>query len=130
MYNDYDTVAMITLFAIVAISLLLCAFTYICNVFIFRKAGFVGWQALIPIYNTICMLDICGLHPALILLSCVPGVSLVFAFYVLYRMMSCYNMGIGMFLLVVFIPIVGCPIWAFSSKYPYCGELWSSARVR
>ena len=44
---------------------------------IFTKAGEAGWKSIIPIYNYIVLLQIVGLHPALVVLALIPFVNFI-----------------------------------------------------
>ena len=48
---------------------------------IFEKAGKPGWAAIIPIYNTIVLLDTIGKPWWWILLFLIPGVNIVFGIW-------------------------------------------------
>ena len=44
---------------------------------IFQKAGIEGWKALIPFYSTYLLLEVAGYNGWFVLLSFVPGASIV-----------------------------------------------------
>lgn len=49
---------------------------------VFKKAGFPGWGALIPIYNTYVLVKISGHHGAWVLLYLIPIVNIVISIIV------------------------------------------------
>lgn len=108
----YTTYALITVFVLLML---------VCEVFIFRKAGFMGWESIIPIYSCACNLQMIGWHPILCLVSLIPTVGSVFSLVVLYKRARCFGISFGMFLVILFFPLIGFPVWAFSKKYQYEG---------
>lgn len=84
---------------------------------IFVKAGLEGWKVLIPIYNTVKLLNIVGMSGWYILLFFVPLVNLLFAVYVAYKLAVAFGYGVGMTILE-FIFGIGTLIMGFGdSKY-------------
>ena len=78
----------------------------------FSKAGQPGWAAIIPIYNIIVWLQICGRPIWWIILLLIPIVSLVIFIIICIDLAKSYGkgagFGIGIFLLgFIFIPILG-----------------------
>ena len=78
----------------------------------FTKAGQPGWAAIIPIYNIIVWLQICGRPVWWIILLLIPIVSLVIFIIVSIDLAKSFGkgagFGIGIFLLgFIFIPILG-----------------------
>ncbi len=79
---------------------------------IFEKAGKPGWAVLIPIYNTIVLLEIVGKPWWWILLFLIPGVNLIFSIWMLNLLSKSFGKGVGftiglLFLSIVFLPILG-----------------------
>lgn len=79
---------------------------------IFQKAGYEGWECIIPIYNLICLLKIVGKPWWWLFLMFIPIVNWVFLIW-MYNMLS-KSFGkdegftVGLILLgFVFIPILG-----------------------
>ena len=58
---------------------------------IFTKAGEAGWKSIIPIYNCIVLLQIVGLHPALVLLCLVPFGAFVLSILIAMSMVLAFN---------------------------------------
>ena len=78
----------------------------------FAKAGKPGWAAIIPIYNAIVLLEICGRPIWWILLLLIPCVNIVIAIIVWIDVAKSFGkseiFGIGLaFLGFIFIPILG-----------------------
>ncbi|MCX7834098.1 MAG: DUF5684 domain-containing protein [Ignavibacteria bacterium] len=79
---------------------------------IFVKAGKPGWAAIIPIYNTIVILEIVGRPIWWIILFLIPCVNLVISVIVCIDLAKSFGkdpaFGVGLFLLpVIFYPILG-----------------------
>jgi hypothetical protein len=86
---------------------------------IFTKAKKPGWAAIIPIYNTIVMLEIIGKPWYWLLLLLVPGVNIVIAIMMSVAVAKCFGKSgaWGFFMLIVF-SFIGHPILAFGgAKY-------------
>lgn len=82
---------------------------------IFEKAGKPGWVALIPIYNTIMLLEVVGKPWWWLLLFFIPGVNLVFAIWMLNLLSLSFGRGIGFTLGLIFLGPIFYPILAFSN---------------
>lgn len=106
---------------VVLIPVFICLFFNICNILIYRKAGYSGWEPFIPIYNVVCKLNMIGMHPALVLVTYLPVIGWIFSLVILFKLVKSFDMSIGMFLLILFVPIIGYPIWALSNRYQYEG---------
>lgn len=57
--------------------LVVCVLVIVAMWKIFTKAGEAGWKSIIPIYNYIVLLQIVGLHPALVVLALIPFVNFI-----------------------------------------------------
>jgi hypothetical protein len=78
----------------------------------FQKAGKPGWAAIIPIYNIIVILEICGRPIWWILLMLIPCVNIVIAIIMWIDVAKSFGkselFGLGLaFLGFIFIPILG-----------------------
>ena len=82
---------------------------------IFTKAKQPGWAAIVPIYNTLVMLKIVGRPWWWLLLMLIPGVNFVVAVMVYNDLSKSFGKGVGMTLLIIFLPIIGLPMLAFGS---------------
>ncbi|MEG1634678.1 MAG: DUF5684 domain-containing protein [Rikenellaceae bacterium] len=79
---------------------------------IFQKAGFKGWEAIIPIYNVIIFLRIAGKPWWWLLLFCIPVVDIFFMIMAYIEFAKRFGKGtgfaIGLLLLgLIFFPILG-----------------------
>ena len=79
---------------------------------VFTKAGKPGWAAIIPIYNTIVLLQIAGKPVWWFLLFFIPIVNIVIAVMVMIAIAKAFGKGTGfalglLFLSPIFIPILG-----------------------
>ena len=79
---------------------------------IYQKAGKPGWAALIPIYNSIVLLEIVGKPIWWIFLLLIPGVNLIFAIWITNLLSKSFGKDeaftVGLILLaIVFYPILG-----------------------
>lgn len=83
---------------------------------IFEKAGQDGWKSIIPIYNTIILLKICGLSPWLVILSFIPYVKLILAIIIWYNLSKAFGKGIGFTLGLIFLDVIFLFILAFGSN--------------
>jgi len=86
---------------------------------VFVKAGFPGWGAIIPIYNTYVLVKIAGFHGATILLFLIPIVNLIFGIVVAIKVGAAFGKGgaFSFFLLWLF-SIIGYLIVGYgSAKY-------------
>ncbi|MCK5050875.1 MAG: signal peptidase I [Candidatus Cloacimonetes bacterium] len=87
---------------------------------VFEKAGKPGWAAIIPIYNTLVLLDIAG-KPwwwiFVFLLGAIPIVGYILVLVVMiliyYSFAANFGKGVGFTVGLVLLPIVFFPILAF-----------------
>jgi len=85
---------------------------------IFTKAGRPGWAILIPIYNTIVLLQISGRSGWWILLLCIPVVDIVFLIIVLNDLSKSFGHGAGFTLGLIFLSPIFYPILGYGkSRY-------------
>jgi len=82
---------------------------------IFTKAGKPGWAAIIPIYNCIVLLEIVGKPLWWIILLLIPFINIIIAIMVTHQLSLSFGQGVGMTLLLLFLPFVGYPMLAFGS---------------
>jgi len=82
---------------------------------IFTKAGKPGWAAIIPIYNTIVLLEIVKRPIWWIILFLIPLVNLVVGLIVYYDLAKTFGRSVGTFLLLIFVPIIGFPVLGFGN---------------
>jgi Family of unknown function (DUF5684) len=96
----------------IVISLILTVVIIIAMWKVFTKAGKPGWASLVPIYNTIVLLEIIGKPVWWFLLLMIPCVNIIIAFIVCIELAKSFGkeagFGIGLALLgVIFFPILG-----------------------
>ncbi len=89
---------------------------------LFTKAGKPGWAALIPIYNTVVLLQIVGRPLWWIILILIPFVNIVISFILVFDLAKAYGKDAGFGILMLFLPIIGYPMLAFG-KSQYVGPL-------
>ena len=82
---------------------------------IFTKAGKPGWAAIVPIYNMIVWLEIVNKPIWWIVLLLIPFVNIVIAIMITHQLSLAFGQGIGMTLLLLFLPFIGFPMLAFGS---------------
>lgn len=80
---------------------------------IFTKAGRPGWAAIVPIYNSIVLLQIVGRPVWWLVLLLIPFVNIVFAIIVMHDLSKSFGRGVGTTLLLLFLPFIGYPILGF-----------------
>lgn len=80
---------------------------------IFEKAGKPGWAALIPIYNTLVMLEIVGKPWWWFLLFFIPGVNIIFAVWMVNLLSLSFGKSTGFTLGLLFLGFIFYPILAF-----------------
>ena len=133
----------ILIFGII-LSIFSMLFVTVCNALLYRKAGYKGWEAIVPFYNTWCMLKLIGLpawHSVIIFLSpflfFIPVAGGLFGvaymFYMLclsWMFYKTYGVSMPMFILSIFFSIIVLPIIAFSNKYDYQGPLYEAKETK
>jgi uncharacterized membrane protein YhaH (DUF805 family) len=88
---------------------------------IFSKAGRPGWAAIIPIYNTIVLLDVAGKPWWWIILFFIPLVNFIVALVVIYELAQSFGYGLGMFLVLLFFSPIGI-LWLGFGPAEYVRE--------
>jgi hypothetical protein len=81
----------------------------------FAKAGKPGWACLVPIYNTIVMIDIAGKPLWWILLLFIPFVNLVILILILAGIAKNFGRGTGTVIGLIFLPSIFFLILGFGS---------------
>jgi hypothetical protein len=85
---------------------------------LFVRAGKPGWASIIPIYNSVVMLEIAGKPLWWIFMLFIPFVNIVFGFLILYHFSKAYGKSDGFSIAVALLSIVFIPLLAFSdAKY-------------
>jgi hypothetical protein len=81
---------------------------------IFVKANEPGWAAIVPIYNMVVLLKICGTPIWWIVLFLVPVVSLVAAILIYVSFAKSFGKGTGFAICMLLLHFVFMPMLAFS----------------
>lgn len=85
---------------------------------VFTKAGKPGWAILIPIYNTIVMIQIAKRPIWWILLLFIPIVHIIVGIIIIIDIAKAFGKGTGFVLGLLFLPFIFYPILGFGdSKY-------------
>ena len=82
---------------------------------IFEKAGKPGWAAIIPIYNTIVLLEIVGKPWWWILLFLIPGVNIIFAIWMTNLLSLSFGYGVVFTIGLLLLSPIFYPVLAFSN---------------
>ena len=100
------------------IALVVCLGTSVLTVvsawMIFVKANEPGWACMVPIYNGIVMLKICGKPIWWIVLFLIPGVNVVAALLVNFSLAKSFGKDVGFAIGLVFLTPIFLPLLAFS----------------
>jgi hypothetical protein len=117
-YGDYPSAGMSAGIIIVylAIAILMIAAMWK----IFTKAGKPGWAAIIPIYNTIVLLEIIGKPIWWFFLMLIPFVNLIILIIVNIELAKKFGQSAGFAVGLILLPIIFYPILGFGS-YRYTG---------
>lgn len=81
----------------------------------FQKAGKPGWYSIIPILNTVALVNIAGKPWWWILLLFIPLVNLVIIFMIWNSISEAFGYGIGMTLGLFFLSFIFIPVLGFGS---------------
>ncbi len=85
---------------------------------VYVKAGKPGWACLIPIYNTLVLLEIVGKPWWYLLLMLIPVVNIVIWIMVMLDLARAFGKGSGFGIGLIFLPMIFFPILAFGdAKY-------------
>lgn len=99
---------------------------------IYQKAGFEGWESIIPIYSFLVMLKIVGKPWWWLLMLFIPIVNIVYIIWTINMLSKSFGKDEGFTVGLILLGIVFYPILAFSdAKYlgPY-GDQEAFARYR
>ena len=80
---------------------------------VFEKAGKPGWACLIPIYNSVVMLQIAGRPWWWIFLYMIPLVNIIIAIMVMVDFAKSFGKGVGFALGIIFVGFIFIPILAW-----------------
>lgn len=89
---------------------------------LFKKAGYQGWEAIIPVYNLVVLFKIAGLSPWLILLIFVPFANIYIIFKLYIELAHKFGKTTGYGVAMVFFSAIMLPIMAFDDNCTYLGQ--------
>lgn len=88
----------------------------------FRKAGITPWKALIPVYNTWCMVQKMELKKVWFFLQFIPVAGQFITIWILIKFVEHFGrFGVGHHALTVFAPFAYLPYLGFSNQERYAG---------
>ena len=102
---------------------IVCILFIVCNYKIFKKAGYKGWEAIIPIYNTYIMCKISNLPVWFVILTFIPGVNFFVSVYIIYSLAKSFGQGVGFTIGLLLLPVIFYPIFAFSKNITYVNSV-------
>ena len=94
----------------------------------FEKAGKPGWAAIIPIYNTLIMIEIVGKPTIWILWCLLPCVNIVFSIWLINLMSKSFGKEEGFTVGMILLPFIFWPILGFGSAQ-YVGPSAAEAQT-
>lgn len=84
----------------------------------FTKSGQPGWAVLVPIYNLYVMIQIAGVPTWWLILLFIPFANVVGMYLISKGISERFGGGIGLTLLLMFLPLVGYSVTGFGdAKY-------------
>jgi len=89
---------------------------------IYQKAGYHGWESIIPIYSTIILLKIIGKPWWWLLMMLIPGINIIFAIWATNMLSKSFGKSEGFTAGLIFLPFIFYPVLGFGdAKYlgPY-----------
>ena len=95
----------------------------------FVKAGKPGWAAIIPIYNSIVMIEIVGKPVIWILWLLIPCVNIVFGIWLLNLLSKSFGKSEGYTVGMIVLPVVFFPLLGFGDA-KYVGPSAAEAQNR
>ena len=108
---------------ITLISLAVSIFSIVCVWKVFKKAGKNGWEAIIPVYNLVVLIEIAELPLWYIALFFVPFANVYAIFKIYIELAHKFGKSTGFGIGMVFIPTVFMAILAFSKEANYLGKV-------
>ncbi|MEP7081237.1 MAG: signal peptidase I, partial [Ginsengibacter sp.] len=102
--------------------ILACIATLIGLYGMFRKAGITPWKALIPLYNTWCMVEKMQLNKIWFFLQLIPVAGFFVTIWINIKFVEHFGrFGVGHHFLTVFFPFIYFPYLGFSENERYAG---------
>lgn len=95
---------------------------------LYAKAGKPGWAAIVPIYNSIVMIEIVGKPMIWILWLLIPCTAPVFGIWLINLFVKSFGKSEGYTVGVIFLPFIFLPMLAFGNN-PYLGPTAAEAKM-
>lgn len=95
---------------------------------LYAKAGKPGWAAIVPIYNSIVMIEIVGKPMIWILWLLIPCTAPVFGIWLINLFVKSFGKSEGYTVGVIFLPFIFLPMLAFGNN-PYLGPTAAEAKA-
>jgi len=90
----------------------------------FKKAGIEGWKALVPFYNTWCMVEKMGLKRYWFFLQLIPIAGQFITIWIAIKFVEHFGrFGVGHHALTVLLPFLYFPYLGFSKNERYAGDV-------
>lgn len=90
----------------------------------FKKAGIEGWKALVPFYNTWCMVEKMNLKRYWFFLQFIPIAGQFITIWITIKFVEHFGrFGIGHHALTVLVPFIYFPYLGFSKNERYAGDV-------
>ena len=96
-------------------------FSIVCWWKIYKKAGYQGWESIIPIYNAYILLKIVGTPWWWLLLFCIPVVNIIYVVWTTNLLSKSFGKETGFTLGLIFLSIIFAAILAFDRNIVYRG---------
>ena len=96
-----------------------CIFTIVCNWKVFKKAGKHGWEAIIPIYNIVVLLEITKLPMWYLILFLIPVGNFVALILIYIELAKKFGQSTLFGLGLAFFTPIFMAILAFNKNYVY-----------
>ena len=101
------------------LALVVGIFSIVCNWKVFKKAGKNGWEAIIPIYNIVVLLEITNLPMWYIALFFVPIGNIIVMFLIYIELAKKFGQSAGFGVGLVLLNPIFMAILAFGKNYVY-----------
>jgi hypothetical protein len=90
----------------------------------FKKAGFKGYESLIPIHNLVVLIQIAGKPISYFFLLLIPIVNIIYMVKIINGISRSFGKGVGFTLGLIFLPIIFLPILVWgNSEYNATQEI-------
>lgn len=88
---------------------------------LFEKAGKPGWAAIVPIYNTVVMLEIIKKPIWWLFLMMIPYVGIIWSIWAMVLFVKSFGKSTGYAVACIFVGVILLPMMAFSSETQFVG---------